>query len=257
MVAGWIKYHRSITEHWIYEPNRPRTYREAWEDILIHVNYEPKKILIKGQLIDCERGQSLNSLQTWAKLFNWTIAKVRHFFKLLENDQMITLEGLQFTTRLTVCNYEYYQGEATDKKHAEQHTKHTTESTQKTTTKEGKERKEANNTPSAPKRGKSEPIIDLAFIPDDFHDIVENWLEYKAEKKQKYKGQRAIKIFFKHLLELSDHDPQKATKIIDQSMANNWAGIFELKNKTNGHTSNFTKPSSNEEHINNKYPAGS
>lgn len=135
---GYIKYHRSITKHWIYEPKRPKTYREAWEDILITVNWEPKRILIKGQLIHCDRGQSLNSLQSWAKLFNWTIGAVRHFFKILERDQMITTEGLQYTTRLTVCNWDIYQIEATD----EEQTESTTKNKPNATTKEDKEYKE-------------------------------------------------------------------------------------------------------------------
>lgn len=137
-MSGWIKLHRSIRSHWINEVNRPRTYREAWEDILLSVNWEPKKVLVRGDLIDCQPGQSLNSLQTWAKEFNWTIAKVRHFFKLLEKDGIVTLEGLQYTTRLTICKWEDYQAEATDEKHAKQQT----ERKPKTSTKEDKEYKE-------------------------------------------------------------------------------------------------------------------
>ena len=136
---GWIKLHRSLKSHWIDESNRPRTYREAWEDILLTVNWESKKVLVVNQLIDCEEGQSLNSLQSWAKLFNWTIAKVRHFFNLLEKDEIITLEGLQYTTRLTVCKWCIYQGEATDEKQTEQTAERITKNTPKTTTKEGKE----------------------------------------------------------------------------------------------------------------------
>ena len=143
---GWIKLHRSLKSHWIDESNRPRTYREAWEDILLTVNWESKKVLVVNQLIDCEEGQSLNSLQSWAKLFNWTIAKVRHFFNLLEEDEMITIEGLQYTTRLTVCKWCIYQGEATDEKQTEQTAERITKNTPKTTTKEGKEIKNKKNT---------------------------------------------------------------------------------------------------------------
>lgn len=124
-MSGWIKRYRSIKDHWIYENNRPRTKNEAWEDILMTVNFEPKKVLIKGQLIDCGIGQSLNSLNSWAYLFKWSVQQVRTFFKLLEDDNMITLEGMQYTTRLTVCNYERYQSTATDEQHTEQQTNNT------------------------------------------------------------------------------------------------------------------------------------
>lgn len=161
---GWIKLHRSIKSHWINEVNRPRTYREAWEDILLSVNWEPKKVLVKGELIDCEPGQSLNSLQTWAKQFNWTIAKVRHFFKLLEKDEMVSLEGLQYTTRLTVCKWELYQAEATDEKHTEQQTQRTP----KTSTKEDKEIK------------KKERVV---FTPPTLSEI-EAYFSHKIDEKQ-------------------------------------------------------------------------
>lgn len=105
---GWIKLHRSILKHWIFAN---ADYFRAWITILLTVNHEEAKILIHGELIICGRGQSLLSLNNWAKLFGrkWTVQKVRTFFELLKNDSMINTEGLRKTTRLTVCNYDNYQ----------------------------------------------------------------------------------------------------------------------------------------------------
>ena len=63
----------------------------------------------------------------------------------------------------------------------------------------------------------------------DFIPVVEKWLLYKKEKKQEYKGQTSINTFCKKLIEYSNGDPIIAEAIIEQSIANNWAGIFELK----------------------------
>lgn len=107
-MSGWIKLHRQLNKHWIWEnPD----YLKAWISILIHVNFEEKKVLIDKDLIVCLKGQSLHSLQGWAKIFGkgWTIQKVRTFFSLLQKDSMINTEGLRKTTRLTVCNYGVYQ----------------------------------------------------------------------------------------------------------------------------------------------------
>jgi hypothetical protein len=114
-MEGWVKLYRRSLEHWLYVEKRPLTRREAWEDILLLVNHEESKVLLQGTLVECKRGQSLQSLNTWADHFRWSVQKVRTFFKLLENDNMIITEGLQKTTRLTVCNYDKYQGETTDK----------------------------------------------------------------------------------------------------------------------------------------------
>ena len=108
-MVGWIKLHRSILDHWLYTEHRPMTRREAWETILFTVNVEPAMVLVKGQLYECGRGQSLLSLNSWAEKFVWSVQQVRTFFKLLQLDEMIELEGLQYTTRLTVCNYGRYQ----------------------------------------------------------------------------------------------------------------------------------------------------
>jgi len=124
---GWIKLYRSIRKHWIH---KDPLYFRAWCDILIETNHEPQKDLIKGQLIDCDRGQKLYSLQTWKNIFGkgWSIQKVRTFFKLLEKDNMIMTEGLRNTTRLTVLNYKTYQDKTTTSQQAPN--KHLTSSQQ-------------------------------------------------------------------------------------------------------------------------------
>lgn len=105
---GWIKIHRQIQKHWIWDnPD----YLKAWIAILITVNHEDNKVLIHGELFNCGRGESLLSLANWAKTFGkgWTIQRTRTFFNLLEKDKMINTEGCRKTTLLNVCNYDSYQ----------------------------------------------------------------------------------------------------------------------------------------------------
>ena len=145
-MSSWIKLHRSMMDHWLYKEHRPMTRREAWETMLLLVNYEPSKTIINGTLYECDRGQSLLSIGSWADKFLWSIKQVRTFFKLLEKEGMIAVEGLRHTTRLTICNYGLYQ----DKGRTEGVTEGTTEGTtegkqreqQRATIKEGKELKE-------------------------------------------------------------------------------------------------------------------
>lgn len=108
-MSGWIKIHRDCLDHWLYNEYRPLTKREAWENILLWANFDERKVLIRGQLIDCKRGQLLYSIDTYAEKFVWSASQVRTFFDLLKKDGMIKCEGLKYTTRLTVCNYDYYQ----------------------------------------------------------------------------------------------------------------------------------------------------
>jgi hypothetical protein len=144
-MEGWIKLHRKVIDHWIFE--NP-TYFRAWLIMLFTVNYESKKVLIHGMLFECKRGQSLLSLESWVDLFGvskkkgaWTFQKVRTFFELLESDGMITKENLIKTTRLTICNYEVYQ-EQQQPNNNQITTKQQPNNNQITTTKESKESKE-------------------------------------------------------------------------------------------------------------------
>ncbi len=104
---GWIKISRGINEHWIWKD--PIKF-QWWLDMLITVNFKDGKVNIGNQLIDCKRGQSVLSLQSWG--LRWKVDKnrVRNFFVLLEKDGMITHENLSKTTRITICKYESYQG---------------------------------------------------------------------------------------------------------------------------------------------------
>jgi hypothetical protein len=71
--------------------------------------------------------------------------------------------------------------------------------------------------------------INLDYLPDKrWKDLVQYWLEYKKEKRQNYKTEKSIKIFCKHLVELSQGNYDIAAAIIQKSTANNYAGIHPL-----------------------------
>jgi hypothetical protein len=139
-MSGWIKIHRQIYTHWIFQDaERLR----AWLIILGHVNFKEEKVALGNDLLVCKRGESLMSLDSWAKLFgkNWNKSKVRRFLNLLKNDSMIELKNEQITTRLTVCNYDNYQDEGNASETQTKRKRNASE-TQVTPTKEGKESKE-------------------------------------------------------------------------------------------------------------------
>ena len=62
--------------------------------------------------------------------------------------------------------------------------------------------------------------------------VIRKWLEYKKEKRQTYKP-KGLESFKRRLMTLSGGDPIIADAIVEQSMANNYAGVFPLKNNNN------------------------
>jgi hypothetical protein len=110
-MSGWIKLHRSIKDHWLYTEDRVFSKFEAWNDILLSVNFADAKQVIKGKIYNIKRGESTMSLETWAKRWNWDKSKVRRFLTLLQSDGMIVVNSDNITTHLSVCNYASYQDE--------------------------------------------------------------------------------------------------------------------------------------------------
>lgn len=105
-MSGWIKLNREINNHWVFQNS---DYFKWWVDILLEANYAPAKIVIKGKIYECNRGEKLYSLDTWAKRWKTNKSKVRRFFDLLQKENMIELKNETQTTRLKVCKYDDYQ----------------------------------------------------------------------------------------------------------------------------------------------------
>ncbi len=70
------------------------------------------------------------------------------------------------------------------------------------------------------------------YIEKDFLKIFNRWLQYKKDKKQSYKNEDSIEMAYNKLYKLSGGSLKEATEIVEQSLANNWAGLFQLKEST-------------------------
>ena len=60
------------------------------------------------------------------------------------------------------------------------------------------------------------------------------WLDYKRERGQEYRTAASEQCARERLLELSGCNEETALAIVKQSIANNWSGLFELKNENYG-----------------------
>ena len=83
--------------------------------------------------------------------------------------------------------------------------------------------------------------FDFSFADDDFLPTFKNWLEYKKKRNETYKTQQSVELAYKKLLNLSGNNPKIAREVTEQSMANNWAGLFELKTKNEDDIPNYLK----------------
>lgn len=75
---------------------------------------------------------------------------------------------------------------------------------------------------------KSQPNIAAYSEDETMNAAIEKWLSFKREKKQTYKP-IGLKCMISRLANLSDGDGNKAMAIVEQSMSNNYSGLFPLK----------------------------
>jgi len=82
-------------------------------------------------------------------------------------------------------------------------------------------------------KDKDRKICKKFDILPEFQNILLSWLKYKRARSESYKTIDSAELAYKKLLRLSGKDPNKAIKVIEQSMENNWAGLFPLKKGDN------------------------
>jgi hypothetical protein len=84
----------------------------------------------------------------------------------------------------------------------------------------------------APKKEKESLEISNEFLP-----IWTKWKDYRKDSKIKnYAGVKWEQIALNKLIELSNNNPKLADEIVNQSIENNYNGLFPLKNNSHGNT---------------------
>lgn len=143
---GAIFLHRKLRENFLWMEPRVFSRAEAWIDLLMEVRWkdEPEEVVIKNVVMQCGYGESLKSLDTWAKRWRWTKSATRRFFILLEKCGQIDTQSETVTTRIRICNFRELQklrnADETQMKH-----KRNADETQMTPEEESKEGKNVKN----------------------------------------------------------------------------------------------------------------
>ena len=113
MVKGWIKLHRDIIEHWVFEDP---LLLKTWILLIAKANHEDKKIMINGKHLTVHRGQFWTSIRKLSGALNMGINTVHRKLDALQNDGMIFMDTYKgIGTLITVRNYATYQDFQTNK----------------------------------------------------------------------------------------------------------------------------------------------
>ena len=107
---GYIKLHRQIAQHWLWNDG-PFDRAHAWIDLILLANWKTSKRMIGGQLVEQQRGEVLTSIAKLAKRWRWSENKVRRFLADLTAEGMVHTNGRAYGTSITVENYAFFQDE--------------------------------------------------------------------------------------------------------------------------------------------------
>lgn len=171
-MPGWIKVHRKIQEHWLWN-DKPFDRRSAWLDMLLMANHDENRFLLGNELVEVKRGSFITSELKLMERWGWSKTKVRNFLKLLEKDKMILKISDKKKTTIIIENYNDYQDKRTIEEPQENH-EETTEEPQENTNKNDKNDK--NKNPPL----KKEPKL---FTNDDKEYLLAKYLSRQIAKR--------------------------------------------------------------------------
>jgi hypothetical protein len=179
---GFIKIYRNIATNSIWD-DRPYSKGQAWIDILLRVNHQPKKVLVDEKWIEIMPGQTVWSIKDMAEKWGWSRGKVSRFVNGLQSEQMLHQKRTSKFTQITVVNWKKYQqnGHQTD-------IKRTSNGHQTDTNKNEKNVKNEKNI------YKSNDLVEIKKIYDLFIQAFEkNPNTYKLTDKRKTKIRQRLK----------------------------------------------------------------
>lgn len=263
MQDSFIRLPRSFFESGYWCQSRTFNDCEAILDIINQVRFEATEhsARIGGREVTWGQAEWPASIRFLAGRWRWSEKRVRVFIASLKKKGIITTNDSQGVNIIHLCDSSLYNSPSIEKGTAEgtalelilnklQDLGAQQRAQQEVLSEEighskGTKTKNGKNDilPPLPPKGKVE--YEWGIVSEDMKPIVEEWLHYKSEKKQSYKPS-GFKTFYKKLVEYSNGNPETAKVIIERSMSNNWAGIFELKNNGTTATNQHTNQGSDE-----------
>lgn len=209
--------------------------------------------------VEVKRGQIVTSTAKIMEATGRTERQVNVRLNVLQMSNLLSNQRSNRFTIITICNYDDYVGIKLSnvEPNVEPNVEQTSNPMSNHHIRDNKDIREEDNTPLTPQGGgdaandfeilddgysttneRKEKVarkrkeLDTSFVAPEFKSVVDEWIAYKSELGKSYKAQ-GFKAFYNRLVNLSGGDSDKARKIVEQSMANNWQGIFTLNETKN------------------------
>jgi hypothetical protein len=226
--TGFIKVHRKLLHSSFY--NRSQ-YVHLWLHLLLKANHAGKKIIWNNKEIELQPGQLITGrikLQNETGISQNTIQYILKFF---ENSGMIQQRNNSQNRIITIVSWHEFQKFNNELTTTQQRDNNGSTTAQQRDNTNNNEKNEKNV-----KNEKNEKNInsegEKKFLNFDFvsEKIKEKFIEY-IESKKKKPTQKQLEAIYKHLIEISEKNTQRAQKILEQSLRNGWQDLYILDNQ--------------------------
>lgn len=215
MKQGWVKLHRQLIEwEWYSDINTSRLFIHC----LLRANHKDTKW--RGQ--DIKRGQFITSLDTLSNETGLTISQIRTSLKKLKSTDEIASLSQARSRVITVVKYDCYQEDS------------------KIINSKSQPDRKLIATDKNDKNDKNKNKVILT--PDGINSPAwDEWIKFRKSKKKPV-SQEAAKKQFKLL---TDYDLNTQQQIINQSIQNDYQGLFEPKGGSNAKNTNNNRQDQN------------
>lgn len=240
MKERWIKAYTSLLDwEFFFDPLILRT----WVYLLLKANH--KDVVWHGVVV--KRGELVTSLSTLSRELRMSVKQMRRVLGALKTAGHVTSKWASKYSIITICEYDIYQSANGPKGQADgqangqangQHNKNKIEDKEISTNVDIPPIVPPGLEPPGLKKKKQETKKYSFVVAPEYEAAFTAWLEYKHQRKQTYKSDASLKVCYNKLVKLSGNNPDIAMAIVEQSMANNWAGLFPLKPDYNATATN-------------------
>lgn len=193
MNNGWIAVHRKILDNPILNRSRKFSNFEAWLYLLLKANHRDNKVLIGNTLVKVKQGEMITSMKKLCCVFKWSNTKLKSFFKLLINDDMILVKTDTKKTHITICKYKDMQVNNNINSLSKTHQKHTNNNnkTIKTNNTNIEDRKKIFINKVLAEGIKRRPMVD----PETIKAFTNHWTEHnEGGRKMKWEKEGTFQI---------------------------------------------------------------
>lgn len=206
--------------------------REIWDWLLMNANHKNSR---DGRI---KRGQLFRTYEDIREGLKWYVGYRKERYsedvtkkamKALRRHGMITTTKAPGGVLITICNYDFYQ----NPKNYEGTNEGTNEGTAKAPSRHQGGTTYKNKNEKNVKNEKKKPVV--VSVPETLNttDFLTTWETFQQHRKQIKKPMTDLAK--KQTLEnLTQHGPDVAIKMLKQSIANGWQGVFDLKGGANG-----------------------